>query len=91
MLLDDMIGFLRNYRFVGWTGLNNIPSEFLLQLNNIQTKLIDNRNAMIRKKIFFLDNFDKLSEDDWNTINKAIKNKIYEWLSDIPIKQNKTI
>jgi hypothetical protein len=46
---------------------------------------------MIRKKIFFLDNFDKLSEDDWNTINKAIKNKIYEWLSDIPIKHNKTI
>ncbi len=83
-LLDCFMNFLKNYKLIGFS--NDIPDSFLLQANKIQHKLLDNFNRMIRKKIYFVDNFTKLTKSDWSAIDDASSDKIEEWLEKVPIK-----
>ena len=85
--LDSMIEFLKKYEKVGFT--DEIPDDFLAQLDTAQHMLLDNMNKFIKKKIYFCDNFTKLDENDWNNINLAIKEKINEWIEKISIKPKK--
>ena len=46
----------------------------------MQHIILDNFNKHIKNKIYFADNFTKLTDDDWKMINKTSKEKINEWL-----------
>jgi 23S rRNA U2552 (ribose-2'-O)-methylase RlmE/FtsJ len=83
-LYEKLLEFLKNYNKVGLVKLDNIVDldDFLLQLDKAQHNLIDNLNDFIRKKIYFADNVDKLTSHDWIYINKGIKDKIGEWLTE---------
>ena len=83
-LLNDLLNFLTNYKQVGFS--KDIPDSFLLQANQMQHKLLDNFNKMIRKKIFFVDTFKKLSKEDWDKLDEAIQDKIKEWFDKVPIR-----
>jgi hypothetical protein len=84
-LFNQLIDFLKKYDLIGLIDLHEIDERFLLQLDNGQHLLLDNLNHFIKKKIFFADNFDKLTDKDWKYINNSIDEKINEWLDDFPI------
>ena len=60
--------------------IDKIPEHFLLQLDKLQHTLLDSFNNHIKNKIYFVDNFTKLTDNDWKMINKISKEKIKEWL-----------
>ena len=80
-LLDKLINFLKNYKLNGFS--SDIPNNFVLQIDKAQHALLDNMNNFIKKKIYFCDNFDKLTETDWENINKNCKEKIKEWFESV--------
>ena len=80
-LLDKLINFLKNYKLNGFS--SDIPNNFVLQIDKAQHELLDNMNNFIKKKIYFCDNFDKLTETDWENINKNCKEKIKEWFESV--------
>jgi hypothetical protein len=84
-LFNQLIDFLKKYDLVGLIDLHDIDEKFLLQLDKGQHLLLDNLNHFIKKKIFFADNFNNLNDKDWEYINKAIDEKIKEWLDDFHI------
>jgi hypothetical protein len=73
IFLDELIEYLKNYKLDG----------FLLQIDKAQHELLDIGNDFIRKKIYFCDKFELLSDDDWDNINKACKSKIKEWFESV--------
>jgi len=81
ILLDKLIEYLKNYKLDGFS--KNIPDNFLLQIDKVSHELLDVRNDFIRKKIYFCDKFETLSETDWDNINKACKEKIKEWFESV--------
>jgi hypothetical protein len=81
IFLDELIEYLKNYKLDGFP--KNIPDSFLLQIDKAQHELLDIRNDFIRKKIYFCDKFELLSNDDWDNINKACKSKIKEWFESV--------
>jgi hypothetical protein len=92
-LFNQLLEFLKNYDEHGMVGLielNKIDERFLLQLDKGQHLLLDNFNKMLKKKIFFTDNFHNLTQKDWKYINISIEEKIKEWLDDFPIINKKS-
>jgi len=80
-LLDKLIDFLKEYKTVGF--LSNIPINFSLQVDKAQNELIENMNKFIKKQIYFCDNFEKITDEEWIIIKKSIKEKIKDWFSQI--------
>ena len=88
-LFNKLIDFLKKYDMTGLIDLHEIDERFLLQLDKGQHLLLDNLNHFIKKKIYFADTFDQLTEKDWKYINNSIDEKIKEWLDDFPIINQK--
>jgi hypothetical protein len=82
-LLDKLIDFLKEYKTVGF--LSNIPINFSLQVDKAQNELIENMNKFIKKQIYFCDNFENITDKEWNIIKKSIKEKIKEWIAQIDL------
>jgi hypothetical protein len=79
-ILDKMMVNLKNHDSLG-INMDEISDEFLSKLNETQLSLIQSRNDIIRKKVYFLDNFAKMSKDDWVMLKQAIKRKLKDWLN----------
>lgn len=77
-ILETLETLQKNY--VEITQIYDIQEQFLLQLDKMQHIILDNFNKHIKNKIYFADNFTKLTDDDWKMINKTSKEKINEWL-----------
>ena len=56
-------------------------SRFVLQLENITNKLKNNFRLAILRNIFFVDNWDKLSNEDKENIKINIEEKNDEWIN----------
>jgi len=80
-LLDKLIDFLKEYKTVGF--ITSLPNTFTLQVDKAQNELIENMNKFIKKQIYFCDNFNNITEEEWNILRKAIKEKIKDWINDI--------
>jgi hypothetical protein len=84
-LFDELLNFLKNYSLKGMCDYNKMDDKFLLQLDEGQNILQDNMNNFIRRKIYFVDNFHEMTDNDWAMIKNAIKEKINEWMDDFPL------
>ena len=73
-LLDKLINFIKDYKLVGFN--TNISPSFILEINQIQNKLIENMNKFIKKQIYFCDNFETIKDDEWILLKKLIKKNI---------------
>jgi hypothetical protein len=71
-----------NYKNIGLIDVDNIDAKFLLQLDNVQNMILDDTNDYIREKIYFIDNFERINNQDWDLINSTIKEKIDEWINN---------
>jgi len=76
--LETLETLQKNY--VEITNIDDVQEPFLLQLDKMQHIILDNFNKHIKNKIYFADNFTKLTDDDWKMINTTSKDKINEWL-----------
>ena len=85
-ILDNMIEFIKSYKLIGFADNKQIPETFLLQINKMQHMILNNLDAYIRKKIYFTDNFDKITDEQWDKLQHIIKDKMNEWLTTFPIK-----
>ena len=80
-LFEKLIDYLKKFKLDGFS-IKKIPENFLVQIDKAQHELLDNRNGFIKKKIYFCDKFESLSDDDWENINKTCKEKIKEWFEN---------
>ena len=78
--LNKMKDIQKNYTNTGLVDISLIPDEFLLQLYKGLDILIDNFNKFIEKKIYFADNFNKITKGEWDVIQNASKKKIIGWI-----------
>ena len=84
-LFETLLEFLKDYKKIGLIKFEDNTDNiynFLLQIDKAQHLFIGNINDFIRKKIYFADTHTKFTENDWLYINKGIKDKIVEWLSE---------
>jgi len=82
-LLDKLINFLKDYKTIGF--MINIPMNFMLQVDKMQNELIENMNKFIKKQIYFCDNYETITKEEWIIIKKTIKEKIKDWFLSINI------
>jgi hypothetical protein len=82
-LLDKLINFLKDYKTIGF--MINIPMNFMLQVDKMQNELIENMNKYIKKQIYFCDNYETITKEEWIIIKKTIKEKIKDWFLSINI------
>lgn len=87
-LFETLLEFLKDYKKIGlikFEDNNDNIYDFLLQIDKAQHLFIGNINDFIRKKIYFADTHTEFTENDWLYINKGIKDKIVEWLSEFKL------
>ena len=65
--------------------MSDIPSSFTLQIDKMQNELIENMNKFIKKQIYFCDNFENITKDDWQVLKTGIREKIKDWFNDLSI------
>jgi hypothetical protein len=82
-LLNKLIDFINDYKLVGF--MSDIPSSFTLQIDKMQNELIENMNKFIKKQIYFCDNFENITKDDWQVLKTGIREKIKDWFNDLSI------
>lgn len=80
ILLDKLYGILNNTISRGIIDISNIDHTFLETLDKYQNIIQDNMNSYIRKKIYFTDNFDTISESDWKNIENNNRVKLNNWI-----------
>lgn len=79
-ILNKMKDIQKNYNNTGLIDIQTIPDIFLLQLDKACDMLLDSYNKFIRNKIYFADNFNTITDEDWKIIRKISKDKINEWM-----------
>lgn len=79
-IMDILIKIHKNYENNGLVDINNISEKFLVQLYKYTDLLLDNQNKFIKNKIYFADNFNKITKDDWQIIKEVSNRKIIEWM-----------
>jgi len=82
-LLNKLIDFINDYKLIGF--MSDIPSSFTLQIDKMQNELIENMNKFIKKQIYFCDNFENITKDDWQVLKTGIREKIKDWFNDLSI------
>jgi len=50
--------------------------------------LIDNYNLFIKKKLYFIDSYDSITEEEKQYIKKSINDKIEEWIEEFIEKKD---
>jgi hypothetical protein len=51
----------------------------------MQNELIENMNKFIKKQIYFCDNLENITKDDWQVLKTGIREKIKDWFNDLSI------
>jgi hypothetical protein len=80
--LNIMFDVLNNYNSEECL-VDNIPEYFILQLESIMRKLADNYDRSIEKKIYYLDNLDKITKEHIKDLNKTILRKNKEFAEEM--------
>ena len=80
--LNIMFDVLNNYNSEECL-VDNIPEYFILQLESIMRKLADNYDRAIEKKIYYLDNLDKITKEHIKDLNKTILRKNKEFAEEM--------
>ena len=63
--------------------VDNIPDFFILQLEHIMRKIADNYDRYIEKKIYYLDNLDKITEKHMKDLKSTIIRKNHSWVREV--------
>jgi hypothetical protein len=84
--LNIMFNVLNNYNSEECL-VDNIPEYFILQLENIMRKLADNYDRAIEKKIYYLDNLDKITQEHIRDLNKTIIRKNQEFADEMGLSK----
>jgi len=79
-LYNKLLNFLKEYELNGLLDINNFDHQFLLKIDEIQNGLLDHLNMYIRKQVYFVDTFHKLTNDALDIINETLENRTDEWL-----------
>ena len=64
-------------------------SHFLDKIISVQNVLIDAHELEIKKRMFYFYHNKKITDEQWNNVDKWLKKKNVEWAKDVGIKNMK--
>jgi len=82
-----LFNFLNNFdKYSSIYRISNIPENFMSQFEKITSKLSQLFRNTIYRNIYYVDNYDKMSDDMKKDVVDAIKMKNIEWVDEFKIK-----
>lgn len=88
--IDKLLDFLDDFEEdESLINIDEIPKDYIYQIYNAVNKILDKNNFFLNRSIYYIDISDKLSEKDWELLEKEIKLKDKEWVKMVKLENQK--
>ena len=81
-IMDELKNRHTKYVAIGLIDITKIPDNFATQLYRCQEMFLNVFVEFIQNKIYFTNNYQKISENEWKILKQSSKSKIKDWIKN---------